>query len=364
MARNEPCAVTRAATHFAVQLTIADCIIRPREYWRRLWFAQRSRLGPRAASTAVAGHPPSESKLDVLGRPCARLRRHAPAAVYVGTARSTCATSRACRPPMPLVWHSLRTLPSSSATSASHAYSPPPQYARQRSTRLPPCSVRLACSTYAPPPAESRAAQSAIVLSTSTALAPKRTASPPVQARNGPQRTATVCGTFGAERGREGQCTTPRARAGRCSTRGCPPPPPSRSTVFHGSPPPHWSVATESRTLAPSMTSALPAPSTSTPPACVALPLTTCTRRSKSLPPSMTSMALDICGTAHERECGPRQQAEEEQRQRCAPPRRRGSPPRRPRRGSRRRRSRRAASRRAGTRRTGGTRASPRPRSG
>ena len=166
-----------------------------------------------------------------------------------------------------------------------------------------------------------------------------------------------------AEGGREGHCTTPRARAGRCSTRGCPPPPPSRSTVFHGSPPPHWSVATESRTLAPSMTSALPAPSTSTPPACVALPLTTCTRRSKSLPPSMTSMALDICGTSHERECGPRQRAEEEQRQRCAPPRRRGSPPRRPRRGSRRRRSQRAASRRAGTRRTGGARASPRPRS-
>ena len=76
----------------------------------------------------------------------------------------------------------------------------------------------------------------------------------------------------------------------------CPPP------LWCPPPQTHGSVATESRTLAPSMTSALPAPSTSTPPACVALPLITCTRRSKSLPPSVTSMALDICGTAHERE--------------------------------------------------------------
>ena len=59
MARNEPCAEEGGAIKPTVQLTIADCIIRPREY-EVLWFTQRSRLGPRAASTAVAGHPPSE----------------------------------------------------------------------------------------------------------------------------------------------------------------------------------------------------------------------------------------------------------------------------------------------------------------
>ena len=354
MARNdEPLIVARAATfRLAVQLTIADCIIRPREFARILWFAQRSRLGPRAASTAVAGHPPSEQ---------ARCTRAA-----------LCPSSGGMLPP-PCTW----------AQGALHVCNEPRAQAAKLGVALAqdaaleqrdlglPCvqPAALSCEAAldtaaplqrevglidirAPAPRVARLTVGNRALHQHGARA-KAHGEPTCTGAERPSAHRHSLRDLWAEGGREGHCTTPRARAGRCSTRGCPPPPPSRMPEFR---------ATESRTLAPSMTSALPAPSTSTPPACVALPLTTCTRRSKSLPPSMTSMALDICGTSHERECGPRQRAEE-QRQRCAPPRRRGSPPRRPRRGSRRRRSQRAASRRAGTRRTGGARASPRPRS-
>ena len=52
-------------------------------------------------------------------------------------------------------------------------------------------------------------------------------------------------------------------------------------------------VATQSRTLACSMTSELPAPCTSSPPPLVALPLTTPSPRSVSWPPLLTVKARD-----------------------------------------------------------------------
>ena len=84
------------------------------------------------------------------------------------------------------------TLPFSSATLLSFASNaPPPIRDQQRSIRLPPSSVRFASRAITPPPNELDALQSAIVLSTSTALDPCRRANPPADSQN---KARSFCG--------------------------------------------------------------------------------------------------------------------------------------------------------------------------
>ena len=110
------------------------------------------------------------------------------------------------------------TLPFSSATLLSFASNaPPPNRDQQRSIRLLPSSVTFASRAITQPPNELDALQSAIVLSTSTALDPWRRANPPILAKQG----QVFCGAPQSKGAKEALWARPWELGAQMNMRAC-----------------------------------------------------------------------------------------------------------------------------------------------